>query len=269
MWAEPKNGIFLIGMNSLAEAFRMRKSLTCIFLLSLVLLSACSGTAVPPQKSASAYFQEGEEFFEKGQYRNAIESWEKVRDSYFSPELNSLAELKIAEAHFLNEEYIEAAVAYEAFLTNHPNSPRIPDVLYQLGLSYMYQILSSDQDQTATRASLKAFQTLKERFPRDHRMEKVQFYIDRCLNQLAESELNIGVFYLRTEYFAASINRIEGLLKKYPNFYQRDKAYYYLGMAYLLSGERDKAGVAFNTLFNDYASSEYIADAHEFIEDNN
>jgi outer membrane protein assembly factor BamD len=247
----------------------MRKSLTCIFLLSLVLLSACSSsTAVPPQKSAGAYFQEGEESFEKGKYRDAIASWEKVRDSYFSPELNTLAELKIAEAHFLNEDYIESAVAYEAFLTNHPNSPRIPDVLYQLGVSYMYQILSDDQDQTATTYSLKAFQTLKERFPRDRRMQEVQLYIDRCFNQLAASELNIGVFYLRTEYFAASIYRIEGLLKKYPNFYQLDKAYYYLGMAYLLSGERDKAGVAFNTLFNDYAGSEYIADAREFIEDN-
>lgn len=247
----------------------MRKSLTCIFLLSLVLLSACSSsTVVPPQKSAGAYFQEGEEFFEKGQYRDAIASWEKVRDSYFSPELNTLAELKIAEAHFLNEEYIESAVAYEAFQTNHPNSPRIPDVLYQLGLSYMYQILSDDQDQTATAYSLKAFQTLKERFPRDRRREEVQLYIDRCLNQLAVSELNIGVFYLRTEYYAASINRIEGLLKKYPNFYQRDKAYYHLGMAYLLSGEREKAIVAFNTLFNDYTGSEYIPAAQEFMEDN-
>lgn len=247
----------------------MRKSLTCIVLLSLVLFSACSSrTVVPPQKSAGAYFQEGEEFFEKGRYRDAIASWEKVRDSYFSPELNTLAELKIADAHFLNEEYIESAVAYEAFLTNHPNSPRIADVLYQLGLSYMHQILSYDQDQTATAYSLKAFQTLKERFPQDSRMADVQHYIDRCLNQLAASELNIGIFYLRTKYYAASINRIEGLLKKYPNYYQLDKAYYHLGMAYLLSGERDKAVVAFNTLFNDYTGSDYIPDAQEFMEDN-
>ncbi|MDT8443812.1 MAG: outer membrane protein assembly factor BamD [Desulfuromonadales bacterium] len=247
----------------------MHKSLTCFFLLSLVLLAACSPkTVVPPTKSAGVYFQEGEEFFEKGLYRDAISSWEKVRDSYFSPELNTLAELKIAEAHFLAEEYIEAAVAYEAFLTNHPNHQRIPEVLYQLGLSYTYQILSFDQDQTATTYALNAFKTLQERFPQDPRREEVQIYIDRCLNQLAASELNIAIFYLRTKSYSAAVNRIEGLLKKYPNYYERDKAYYYLGQAYLLGGEREKAVVAFNTLFNDYIGSEFILDAQRFIEKN-
>ena len=204
----------------------------------------------------------------KGLYDDAIASWQKVRDSYYSPELNSLAELKIAEAHFLAEEYIEAAVAYEAFLKNHPDSPRVPDVLYQLGLSYSYQILASDQDQTSTVYALNAFTTLKDRFPQDRRKEEVQIYIDRCLNQLAASELNVGQFYLRTKAYSASVKRIEGLLKKYPNFYERDKAYYYLGQAYLLNGEKEKAIVAFNTLFNDYVGSEYILDAQKFIEKN-
>lgn len=247
----------------------MYKATTCLFLLSLLLLTACTPkTTVPPAKSAGVYFQEGEEFFEQGHYSDAIASWEKVRDSYYSPELNTLAELKIAEAHFLAEEYIEAAVAYEAFLKNHPDNARVPDVLYQLGLSYNYQILASDQDQSATIYALNAFKTLQERFPNDRRKEEVQIYIDRCLNQLAASELNIGQFYLRTEAYSASINRLEGLLKKYPNYYERDKAFYFLGQAYLLNGEREKAIVAFNTLFKDYVGSEYIDDAQKFIEKN-
>jgi outer membrane protein assembly factor BamD len=247
----------------------MHKSLICFFLISLIFLAACGSKTVAPAKNTEFYFQEGEEFFEKGLYRDAIASWEKVRDSYFSPELNTLAELKIAEAHFLGEEYIEAAVAYEAFLTNHPGHPRVPDVLYQLGLSYMYQILSIDQDQTSTNLALNTFKTLQERFPQDRRHEEVQIYIDRCNNQLAASELNIGVFYLRTKSYSASINRIEGLLKKYPNYYERDKAYYYLGKAYLLGGEKEKAVVAFNTLFNDYMGSDFIYAAQRFIEKHN
>lgn len=232
-------------------------------------MAACApNTIVPPAKNAGVYFQEGEGFFEKGLYKDAITSWEKVRDSYYSPELNTLAELKIAEAHFLAEEYIEAAVAYEAFIQNHPDHPRVPDVLYQLGLSYMYQILAADQDQTATNYALNAFQTLQERFPEDRRKEEIQIYIDRLLNQLATSELNIGQYYLRTKYFSAAISRIEGLLKKYPNYYERDKAYYLIGQAYLLSGEKEKAVIAFNTLLEDYVGSEYILNAQRFIEDN-
>lgn len=247
----------------------MHKSVICIFLLSLFLLAACApSTVVPPAKNAGVYFQEGEEFFEKGLYRDAIASWEKVRDSYYSPELNTLAELKIAEAHFLGEEYIEAGVAYEEFLKNHPNHPRVPDALYQLGLSYVYQMLNVDQDQTATVYALNAFSTLKERFPEDRRMEEVQIYIDRCLNQLAASEVQIGQFYLRTKAYAASINRLEGVLKKYPNYYERDKAYYLLGQAYLMNGEKEEAVASFNTLFDDYVGSEFILDAQRFIEKN-
>jgi outer membrane protein assembly factor BamD len=247
----------------------MNKPFACLLLLSLILLAACAPkTVVPQTKQAGTYFQEGEEFFEKGLYKDAIASWEKVRESYFSPELNTLAELKIAEAHFLSEEYIEAAVAYEAFLTNHPNNVRVADVLFQLGLCYTYQILSDDQDQTSTVSALNAFTTLQERFPKDRRKEEVQIYIDRCLNMLASSELNIGYFYLRTKSYSASINRIERLLKKYPNFYKRDEAYFYLGQAYLFVGENEKSMVAFNTLFNDFAGSEHILDAQKFIEKN-
>jgi len=248
----------------------MNKFLTCWLLLSLVLLAACSSkTATPPVQNAAAYFQEGEEFFEKGQYKDAITSWEKVRESYFSPELNTLAELKIADAHFLAEEYVEAAVAYEAFLKKHPNHSRTADVLYQIGLAYTFQILGIDQDQTATTYARNAFQTMQERFPEDSRKLEVQLYIDRCNNLLASSELNIGYFYLRTKVYQASINRIESLLKKYPDYYERDKAYYYLGQAYLLNGEKEKADLAFNTLFNDHAGSEFIADAQKFMKKNN
>ena len=247
----------------------MYRLLTFVILIALVLLSACSQkTVVPPAKGAGVYFQEGEDFFERGLYQDAIASWEKVRDSYYSPEMNILAELKIAEAHFLAEEYIEAAVAYEAFLQNHPNHPRVADVLYQLGLSYMYQVLNPDQDQSATRYALNAFTTLKERFPEDRRNEETQIYIDRCLNLLAASELNVGIFYLRTDEYPAAIKRIEGLLKKYPNYYERDKAYYHLGQAYLLNGEKENAVETFNKLFNDHVGSEYILDAQRFIEDN-
>jgi outer membrane protein assembly factor BamD len=246
----------------------MHKFLTYFFFLSLILAACAPKTVVPPVNNAGVYFQEGEGFFEKGLYSDAIASWEKVRDSYYSPELNILAELKIAEAYFLSEDYIEAAVAYEAFLQSHPDHPRVPDVLYQLGLSYMFQLLAPDQDQTSTNYSLNAFKTLQERFPEDRRKEEIQIYIDRLLNQLAASELNIGQFYLRTKYFSASISRIEGLLKKYPNYYERDKAYYLIGRAYLLNGEKEKAVVAFNTLFNDYIGSEYILDAQRFIEKN-
>jgi outer membrane protein assembly factor BamD len=247
----------------------MRHQHILVGIVCLLFAAACApATVVPPAKQAGVYFEEGENFFEKGLYQDAIASWEKVRDSYYSPELNILAELKIAEAHFLAQQYIEAAAAYEAFLKAHPEHQRVPDALMQLGLSYINQMGSIDQDQTATRQALRAFETLKERFPKDRRKEEVQIYIDRCLNHLAGHEVEIGRFYLNKKEYKAAIRRFEGVFKKYPNYYDRDAAYYYLGQAYLLSGDKVRASEAFNSLYNGYPHSAYLLDAQKFIDKN-
>ena len=244
------------------------------FVALLLTFTACTPqTVVPPAKQASVSFQEGEAFFEDGHYQEAIASWEKVRDSYFSPELNTLAELKIAEAYFLNEQYLEAAAAYEAFLKSHPEHPKVKNVLFQLGLSYLRQMNAKDQDQTVTRQALAAFETLRQRYPEksgkpDPLLEEAKVYIDRCHNQLAAHEVEIGRYYLKAEKYTAAINRLEGVLKKYPNYYDRAEAYYLLGQAYLLAGEKAKASEAFNSLFNQFPQSEFILASRKFIEKN-
>jgi len=161
----------------------MKKLLSVLLLL--LLATACASTVVPPPKTAEHYLQEGEANFEKGRYEDAIANWEKVRDSYFSPELNILSELKIAEAYFLSERYVEAATAYEDFLKQHPDHPRTADVLFQLGLSYFHQMLAPDRDQTATRNALSTFTDLQKRFPDFSRAEELTTKIAQCSRRRA------------------------------------------------------------------------------------
>jgi outer membrane protein assembly factor BamD len=236
--------------------------------LSLCLSACAPQTVVPPAGQASTYFQEGERFFEQELYADAIASWEKVRDSYYSPELNVLAELKIAEAHFLAEQYIESAAASEAFLKNHPDHPKVPDVLFQLGLCYFRQMNAKDQDQSVTHQALAAFETMRQRYPKDHRTEEIKAYIDRCQNQLAAHEVEVGRYYLKVGQYQAAISRFEGVFKKYPDYYDRDEAYYLLGQAYMLAGDKNKASETFNTLFNQFPQSEFILASQKFIEKN-
>ncbi|TYO98279.1 Beta-barrel assembly machine subunit BamD [Geothermobacter ehrlichii] len=235
-------------------------------LTALCLLAACARPVVPPPKTAAYYLQEGEKMFDRGLFEEAIANWEKVRESYYSPELNIIAELKIAEAYFLAEKYPEAAAAYEDFLKQHPNSDRVSQALYQLGLSYFRQMLPADRDQTATRSALATFRNLVKRFPDDPHLEEVKVYIGRCEDRLAEHEVYVAKWYLKTGKPKAAIDRLEAMFRTYPNYFYRDEAWLCLGKAYLLTGQKEKAVKAFNTLFREFPSSPFIIEAQKFME---
>lgn len=240
-----------------------------LYLAFFVLILAACSQKVVPRNSAEKYFQEGEKFYESNLYEDAIASWEKVRDSYYSPELNMLAELKIAEAYYRSERYEEAATAYTDFLKQHPNDVRINDVLYRLGLSHYQQILSADRDQTSTRNALNYFQELRRRYPDYPQAEEAGYLIQRCQNRLAEHEVYVGQYYLKKELYSAAINRLESALETYPDYYYRDEAYYYLGQAYQQTGLEDKAKEMFEQLSEQFPGSEYLLEAQKIIDEQN
>lgn len=245
----------------------MMRYLYYLVLIAL-LLAACGKPAPPPEKTADEYLQEAEILFEKQLYDDAIANWEKVRERYFSPELNILAELKIAEAYFLAEKYPEAAAAYEDFLKQHPNHQRASDALYRLGLSYYNQILAPDRDQTATMNAMVTLQNLQQRFPQHHMVEEAKELIARCREILAAHEVVVGHFYLRTGEHTAAIRRLSGVFQDYPRFSGRDEAGYYLGRAYLEAGQKDQAVTTFNQLFAEFPTSPFAGKARKILDKN-
>lgn len=234
--------------------------------LCLLVMTACSSSVVPPPRSAEVLMSEGETFFAENRYDDAIAAWEKVRERYVSPEMNALAELKIAEAHFLAERYIEAAVAYEAYLKAHPDDPNSANILYNLGISYHQEMLEPERDQTTTRNALSAFKTFLSRYPADPRVPAVEKFIAAEEDALAGHELHIGSFYQKKGANEAAIARLEPLVTAYPNFSRRDELFFILGSAYLLNDKRELAVKYFNLLYAEYPQSPYKLKAQKFLE---
>lgn len=240
---------------------KLRYLLLCSFLVV-----ACSPPRVPPPATVQSHFSEGENFFQKGLYEEAIASWGKVRESYFSPEMTTLAEMKIAEAHFMAEQYVEAAAAYEDFLKQHPDHEKIPEIMFNLGMSYHHQMLDADRDQTATRNALSAFESLAKRFPGHPKAKEVPPFIRASVDRLAAHELYVADFYLRTARPQSAIRRIEDLFRKYPDYPERDRAYFILGRSLLKDGQTKEARTVFNTLYRNFPQSEYIAPAQKILD---
>lgn len=210
---------------------------------------------------------EGDTFFAENRYEDAIAAWEKVRERYVSPEMNALAELKIADAHFLAEHYIEATVAYEAYLKAHPDDPNNANVLYNLGISYHQEKLAPERDQTTTENAHSAFKTFLANHPDDPRRFDVENYIVEEEESLAAHELHIGSYYQKKGIYAAAIARLEPLISTYPNFNHRDELYFILGSAYLHNDKRELATEYFNRLYNEYPQSSYTLKAQKLLEE--
>jgi outer membrane protein assembly factor BamD len=209
---------------------------------------------------------EGDSFFAEKRYDDAIASWEKVRERYDSPAMNAAAELKIAEANFLAERYIEAAVAYEAYLKAHPDDPNSANVLYNLGFSYHQEMLAAERDQTTTRNALSAFKTFQARYPADPRRPAVEKLMAEEEDALAGHELAIGIYYQKKGENAAAIARLQPLVATYPNFQARDELYFILGSAYLHNEKRELAAEYFNRLYKEYPQSSFTKIAQKLLD---
>ena len=235
----------------------------CLFLLAGFLLSACSAGQPAPAKTAEDYFQEGEAFLAKGLYDEAISSWEKVRDSFYSPELTMLAELKMAETYYRAERYPEAAGAYNDFLRQYPGEEKRASATYWLGMSYYRQMLAIDRDQTSTRNALAAFNDLLASFPGAYDENEIRPLIQDCRNQLAAHEVYVGRFYLRSGHYPSSIKRLEAALQNYPDYPRRDEAFFHLLSAYLKLENREQAERIFRQLQATFPDSAYSAKAQK------
>src|SRR3990170_1886583 len=242
--------------------FAIRYSLFAIFIF---LLPGCSSISLPslpswpwstpatqPNATAEALFDEGTAYLNNKKYALAIDRFQKVKAEFpFSPQLVP-AELKLAEAYYLNKQYPEAAAAFKEFQTLHPNNENIPFVLYHRGLVHFDQFTSSDRYQKMTEIAKGYFESVFKDHPNSPYAAPAREKLAKCIEYLSEHEFNIAVFYFNEKKYPAAIDRLEGILRRYRNTPIAVKALYYLGESYRLEKNNKKAALAYEALVQHY-----------------
>ncbi len=238
--------------------------LIVLFMFASAFVQGCSTTQV--NKPADVLYKEGEQFFQDGKYEDAIASWKKVKETFQSPELSTKAELNIANAYFLNKDYIEAAAGYEDFRKLHPKHPQADFALYRQGMSHFNQIHSIDTDQTPVKNALTSFSSYLSLYSAGAQLAEVQEKQRECRDMQLQYELYVGRFYLKTDAYKAAIARFEESLKMFSDSARRDEVLYNLGRAYLEDGQKAKGREIFSQLIHDFPGSAYSADAKKALE---
>jgi outer membrane protein assembly factor BamD len=238
--------------------------LLALFVLTSALFQGCS----TPQaiKPADVLYKEGEQFFQDGKYEDAIAQWKKVKESYQSQDLTTKAEFNIADAYFLNKDYIEAAAGYEDFRKLHPKHPQVDFALYRQGMSYFNQIHSIDTDQTPVKNAQITFDSYLKLYPTGAQLAEVKEKHRECRDMQLQYELYVGRFYLKTDAYKSAIARFEESLKMFADSARRDEVLYYLGKAYMEDGQKEKMREVFGRLVREFPGSEYSSDAGKTLD---
>lgn len=234
-------------------------------IIASALMQGCA-TNQPLNKSSDTLYKEGESFYQRGRYEEAIAQWKKVKESYQSPELITQAELQIADAYFLNGDYIEAAAAYEDFRKLHPSHDKAGFALFRQAMSYYKQINSIDTDQTPVKNALTIFESYLKLYPAGEQLGEVQEKIRDCRDKQLQYELYVGRFYLKTGAYKSAIGRFEEALRAYPDLARRDEVLYYLGRSYLEDGQKSKGREIFGKLSSEFPGSAFIPDANKAMD---
>jgi len=230
----------------------------------LALLVACA-SAPPVTKSAQAYFKDGETAYAGGHYEDAITQWKKVKDSYSSPELSTQAELKIADAHYDNKGFIEAAAAYEDFRKLHPAHEKSAYAFYRLALSHYYQITGFDTEQTPVKNAVIAMDSFLNRYPDSEHAAEVRLKLADCRIKQMDYEIYVGSFYLRTGKYRSAIKRLNEALVKFPESPKLPDTLFYLGKAYVKSGDKVQGQKVFKRLSTEFPTSPLNLDASKLM----
>lgn len=236
------------------------------FSICLLLFLAGCTTKLPSGDTLSNYFSAGEESYKKKNYQDSIEQWKKLKEyGASSPQLSALADIKIGDAQFDNQDYIEAAATYESFTKFHPKHNQAPYALYRLALCYYMQIGGVDTDQSPVKNAIIQLQNFLREYPTSEYAPDAKLKLSECFTKEAEHEIYIGRFYYRFGEYKPAIKRLEECVAKYSNQPVTDEAYLILEKAYFKTGEKERGKEAFNRMFIKFPTSKYIKEAESLM----
>lgn len=143
------------------------------------------------------------------------------------------AKLLIAESYFFasNNNLPEALVEYQSFLNYFPRHSSRDYAMYRIGLCHFASIENAERDQAATQKAIEAFQRLITEHPGSPYVLDARTKTTQCWRRLAEHGLMIGIFYVNSFNYQAAERRLKELLETYPEYVDRERAYYFLGEA--------------------------------------
>jgi len=205
------------------KSIMRRQALLTFLLILTVSISGCAwwkdywSRKQMAKGTPEALYNAGVAAYQDGRYKRAVEYFTRLKEENPLHPMALQAEIGIGDAHYSDEAYAEAELAYTDFINLHPTNENNPYVQYQLGMCHYKLMTTIDRDQTETVKAVREFERLIARYPNSKFAFMAEQKLRECKQKLAEQEFYIGEFYFKQGQYAAALKRFQFVAKSYPN----------------------------------------------------
>jgi len=257
----------------------------CLTLAACTVSSPMFGVATTSSKAkgeamlsyaeeAEALYAQGMEKIDKDNCTDAKKIFERLRSQFpFSPE-SVLAELRIADCEFKEQNYAQASARYKEFADNHGAHPDVDYATYRNALSTFMRIPKDwfilppvyERDQAATKEALAKFRAFIMSYPQSQYVGEAKVHMVSCMKQLAEHELYVARFYLKKKKYDGALARAQTVVDKYQESGLVPDAIFIMAETYLKAGKKDQARITFMKIMEDFPQSFQAKQAERYLE---
>ncbi|PIJ50518.1 outer membrane protein assembly factor BamD [Erwinia sp. OLTSP20] len=217
-------------------------------------LAGCSGSkeTVPDSPPAEIYAT-AQQKLQDGNFKGAITQLEALDNRYPFGPYSQQVQLDLIYAYYKNGDLPLAQAAIDRFMRLNPTHPNIDYVIYMRGLTDMamdnsalqnfFGIDRSDRDPEHAHAAFRDFTQLLRGYPGSLYANDARMRLVSLKDRLAKYELSVARFYTKRGAYVAVVNRVEQMLKDYPDTKATQSALPLMENAYRqmqLNGEADK-----------------------------
>ena len=229
-----------------------------------------TGTVAPGRDRV--LFEEAAKQVRKGSHDTGRLLFTTIINTYPDSPFLSLAKLAIADSFYLEgttSGLIQAAQAYQDWLTFFPTDPLADDAMLKVAESEMRQMGLSDRDISHARKAEQRLKALLQQFPQT----KLRPYVEERLNEVQENlamhNLQVGNFYYKVKYetkkggLKGAQSRYKEIVDKYPNFSFMDEVLFRLATTYQQEEEPDEAAKYYQQILRNHPNSEFSEKARD------
>jgi outer membrane protein assembly factor BamD len=255
---------------------RMRARLLALALLPLL---ACSSSRVSITgevrygATAEEDYQAGTEELDKGNYVEAMKFLEHCRTKYPFSKYAALSELRLADAKFKQERYLEAAEGYDAFVKLHPTHEDADLAEFRAAQAYYKEAPADfllfphafEKDQRQLKTAVDKLKFFLASRPDSKHRKQAEAMLGEAQGRLAAHEWYVAEFYAKRDHWAGAAGRLETLLKEYPGSRYESRALLQLAKAYLGQDEAFRAQQALQRFVAKYPDDPHRPEAEALL----